>query len=90
MSDKKSQKEEGKTTADKIWSEIQELSLDLFALPNQKVSMHAKRVPIHDEMVHLKLSSQAVLAALEAALGAKYLIEPGEQYVAVKYSSPKV
>lgn len=87
--EKKSLKEEEKTKADKIWENIKDMNLDLFALPGQKVSMHAKRIPIHDEFVHLKLSSQAVLAALESVLGSKYLVEPGEQYVVVKQSLPK-
>lgn len=75
------------TTSDKIWGEIKDLSLDLFALPNQKVSMHTKRVEISPEMVHLTLSSQAVLASLETALGKKYTVEAGEKYVSVKYAS---
>lgn len=88
MSDKKTQTESSKeTTADKIWSEIKNLTLELFALPNQTVAMHVKRVPITDDTLHLTLSSQAVLAALDARLGGKYVVESAEKYVTVKYAS---
>lgn len=75
------------SSSDKIWSEIKDMTLDLFALPNQKVSMHTKRIEISPDVVHLTLSSQAVLASLETALGKKYVVEAGEKYVSVKYAS---
>ncbi len=54
--------------ADRIWDLIKDLDLEIFALPNQTVSMHCKREDILPNEVHLVLKSTAVLPALEEAL----------------------
>jgi len=58
------------TESDKLWEQMRGLPLDIFALPDQTVEMHAKRVPLAPDAVHLKLKSTAVLPALEIALRA--------------------
>ncbi len=61
------------TVAEKLWSKIKDLPIDIFALPNQTVKDHVKfekelaaAVP---DSVHLTLRSAAVRPALEESLG---------------------
>jgi hypothetical protein len=58
------------TESDKLWEKMRQLPLDIFALPDQTVEMHCKRVPLDPNSVHLKLKSTAVLPALEQSLRA--------------------
>jgi hypothetical protein len=65
--------EQETTAAQKIWNKIKDLSIDIFALPNQSVQDHVKRevgleraIP---DAVHLILKSAAVRPALEETLG---------------------
>lgn len=61
------------TGAEKIWKKIADLSIDIFALPNQVVQQHAKREvkmeKVDPSAVHLILKSAAVRPALEETLG---------------------
>jgi formate dehydrogenase maturation protein FdhE len=60
------------TAAEKIWEKIKNVPIDIFALPNQVVQMHATRIEKLEkaipDAVHLVLKSAAVLTALEEAL----------------------
>jgi hypothetical protein len=64
---------EQETTAQKIWNKIKDLSIDIFALPNQSVQDHVKREAglerATPDAVHLILKSAAVRPALEETLG---------------------
>jgi hypothetical protein len=67
------------TKADKIWNKIKDAQLEIFALPNQTVSMHVKRVNIDPNEVHLILKSSAALPALEDVLR-KVPLEQNEMF----------
>ena len=54
--------------ADQIWEKIKEQTIEMFALPNQTVTMHCKRVDITPHELHLILKSSAALPALEGVL----------------------
>ena len=54
-----------KTRADEMWDSIKNKPLSLFALPEKKVSEYVQRAPIVDNLLHLKLHSQAVWPPLE-------------------------
>ena len=54
--------------ADQIWDKIKDQTIEMFALPNQTVAMHCKRVDIAPNEVHLILKSSAALPALEGVL----------------------
>lgn len=56
------------TESDKIWNEIKDLVISMYALPGQKVSDHVERVKLSTKEVHLKLNSPSVIASLDAAL----------------------
>lgn len=81
-----------KTEADKIWEEISNVTLDLFALPNQKVSDHVEFLPVPGTTLYLKPKSSAVLPALETALVNKFVVSTndGNKYITVKRVEPKV
>lgn len=84
MIEKKNEKKIEPTVSDKLWDEIKNAPIDMFALPNQCVKQHVQRIKISPTEVHLKLKSTAVVASLEAALGLKYQVEVCEGYVIVR------
>lgn len=62
-------------TPDQIWEKIQNITLDIFALPDQKVYAYFKPVPIEPSKLYLSYSVPAALPSLEDAL--KFLFTQG-------------
>lgn len=62
-----------KTEAERIWDKIKDLPIDVYALPDQVVRMHARREEklekAFPDTLHLALKSGAVRHALEECLG---------------------
>lgn len=83
-----SQNSANPTQADKIWSEIKDLTINLYSLPNQKVSAYCSVLPISDKDLYLTSTVNAFLPALEASIGPKYLVELQDKYICVKYAEP--
>jgi len=73
-----------KSESDKIWEEIRRMPISLFALPSQTVEDHVERVPVPGKELLVKLTSSAVVAALEEAIGKKYEIEQAEGYTIIR------
>lgn len=71
------------TEAGAIWEEIREKSIDMFALPDQKVFMHVHPVNIEPSKLYLLLNSTSVLPSLETAIGKKYNVELVDRFVVV-------
>ncbi len=61
------------TVSSKLWDQIKDLPIEIFALPNQTVKDHVKREDgmekVFPEDVYVTLRSAAVYPALEEALG---------------------
>ena len=68
---------------DLTWKEIENIRLDLFALPDQVVNVHCRPIFIDSNKCYLETKSPAVLPALEAALSNKFDIEKADKYVIV-------
>jgi len=79
------EKKKASTEAEKIWEEIENLQIEMFALPDQKVSNYCKPFPVNPDPDKLYLISTAgsVLPSLEAALGNKYSVELVNKYLIV-------
>ena len=60
------------------------MTLNIYALPNQKVSNHVTVLEVPGDELYLKLKSTAVLPALEESLGSKYEVELSEKYTIVR------
>lgn len=71
------------TLAGEIWNEIKDKSIEMFALPDQKVNMHCHPVDIEPSKLYLLTTSTAVLPSLETALGKKYVVELVDRFVSV-------
>jgi hypothetical protein len=69
--------------AGKIWSEIKEKSIEMFALPDQKVADHCFPVNIEPSKLYLRTKSSAVLPSLEVSCGKNFLVELVDKYVTV-------
>jgi hypothetical protein len=80
------------TEAGRIWDDIKDREIFMFALPNQVVSQHAKPVLIDPSILHLILVSSAALPSLEEAVGrsdprrkiVSYQVELTDRFVVVK------
>lgn len=88
MSKNSTSKEETttKTEADQIWSEIKNKTIEMFALPDQKISHHCSPVTIEPSRLYVTTTATSVLPALEAALGPRYTIERLNQYLVISRS----
>jgi hypothetical protein len=72
------------TIADKIWDDIRDERLDIFALPKQFVEMYCEPVAIEpNAKLYLKFTVPAVLPALETALKDDYKVEMIDKYICV-------
>jgi hypothetical protein len=78
-----------KTPAEKIWDEIKDLTIEMFALPNQKVHQYCSPVTIDPSKLFLLTSAGSVLTALEAVVKPKYVVERQERFVVVTPASSK-
>jgi hypothetical protein len=74
-----------KSKADKIWDAIQNLKIDVFALPDQKVSDYCTRADVIPDQLFLIVKGGAVIIALEDTLKDKGkdlgILEPYEHFV---------
>ena len=66
------QAEKSLTESDKIWEEIKDLPIAMFALPNQFVQQHVVRVEVEPSSLYLKGKSPAVIAGLDEALNTSF------------------
>jgi hypothetical protein len=71
------------TEAGTIWNEIKDKSIEMFALPDQKVHMHATPVNIEPSKLYLTATSTAVLPSLEVAVGKAYVVELADRFLIV-------
>lgn len=71
------------TVAGEIWGEIQNLDIEMFALPNQKVHMHCHPINIEPNKLYLLTNSSAVLPSLEVSVGKKFAVELVDKFVVV-------
>lgn len=71
------------TEAQKIWEEIRQVQLNMFALPGQTVEMYCKVYPIEPSRVYMTVKVSAVLAALEDTLGKWYNFDTAGKFVLV-------
>lgn len=71
------------TNAGKIWDEIKGVEIDLFSLPGQTISIHAKPSVPDPESLFLSINSSAVLPAIEAAIQKRFKVELVDKYVVV-------
>lgn len=81
-----------KSEADKIWDEIKNLKLEMFALDNQFVHLYYKPVLLDPSKLHLTALTKATsaLPALETAVSPKYQTEQVDRFITVTLSPPKV
>lgn len=71
------------TPSDKLWSEIKDKRLEMFALPPQPVTSLVKRDHVEPSKLYLIPSASSVLPALEAALGPKFGLEIQGKWIVV-------
>lgn len=79
------------TEADSIWDEIKSLPIDVYAVQGQRVDQYVKKIDVPGSQLYIKISSSAVLPALEMSLantqwtrGKKYTVDVGDGFIVVK------
>lgn len=80
---------EAKTVADKIWEEIKDLKIEMFALPDQRVHHYCKPISIDPAKLFIIPTVGSFLPALEAVITPKYVVEKQDKYLLVSPSSTK-
>lgn len=71
------------TTAEKIWSSIKNIHIEMFGLPAQKIDAYCTPIFIDPNKLHLSYKIGALLPALETALASKYNVELADKYIVV-------
>lgn len=77
------EKEVKKFESDKIWEEIKDLPIEMFSLPNQKVSDYVTKVKLPGKHLTVTLKVSSVLTSLEYTLGSKFEVGQNEKFVTV-------
>lgn len=72
-----------KTEAQKIWDEIKDKPIAMYALPNQIVSQHCAPVTVEPSKLYLTIRSSATLPSLETAIGTKFSVDLADKFVIV-------
>lgn len=85
MTDKKQVEEVSE--GEKIWSEIKDKTIDIFALPNQVVSDHVKVAPAFFKAdpgkLYVTLKASAALPALEESVKKNFTVSQVDKWVTV-------
>jgi hypothetical protein len=71
------------TEAGAIWKEIKDKTIEIFALPDQKISQYATPSPVEPSKLYLLTRASSALPAIETAVGKNYLVELADKYVVV-------
>lgn len=71
------------TEASKIWNEIKDKDILMFALPNQKVSDYCSPVVVEPTKLYLLVTVSSVTPSLESAIGNKYSVDLVNKYTVV-------
>lgn len=66
--------------SDTLWNEIENLPIEMFSLPNQRVGMHVERLAGTNDEVYLRLKSPAALPGLEATLLAQRVVRTEKRH----------
>lgn len=77
------------TEADKIWAEIRNKPLALFALAGKTVAHFCTPTPIEPTKLFLTSTASAVLPELEATIGPDYVCEKQDRFIIVS-RTPKL
>lgn len=74
-----------KDEAEVIWTEIKDLPIDMYSIPNQTIKDHVKKLKVPGDQLLITLNSTAVLPALETAIqGRGFEFEQTEKYTIVR------
>ena len=71
------------TEAQKIWSEISGVELEMFSLPGQTVEKYCKPVTVEPTKLYVTATVQAVFPALETALRKKFTVEMAQKFIVI-------
>jgi hypothetical protein len=74
------------TVAEKIWEDIKDVTLNMFALPGQTAATYLVPVIVEPTKLYLEFKDKnatAVLPALEDAVGKKYGVSVAGRFICV-------
>lgn len=78
------------SNAEKIWSEIKDKEIFMFALPGKKVSDFCQPVMIDPSRCFLIFRASSVLPSLEEVIGKEYVCEAVDKYIVITRKSKNV
>lgn len=71
------------TEADKIWAEIKDFPINVYAVA-QQVHQCITKIDLPGDELFAKLKSSAVLPALETTLGKRFSVELADKYIIIR------
>ncbi len=84
------EKEVKNTEADKIWEEIKDLPIEMFSLPNQKISDYVTKINLPGKQLTVILKTTSVITSLEYAIGRIFDIDQGEKYITISRKEKEI
>ncbi|HEY5267967.1 MAG TPA: hypothetical protein VII94_02440 [Candidatus Saccharimonadales bacterium] len=75
------------TIAEQMWSEIRNLPIQMFGLPNQTVEQHCSFYAVDPNQLFLTIRSSATLPSLESAITPRFVVELVDRFIVVKRAS---
>lgn len=79
----KNTEEFNQTEAGSIWNELKDKQIEMFTLPNQKVSDYCEPFNVEPSKLYLTARSMAVYPALEAACGDRFVVSLVDRFISV-------
>jgi hypothetical protein len=71
------------TEAGKIWAEIKDKPINMFALPNQVIRQYCAPAIVEPSKLYLLSTAGSTLPAIETALGSAFTVEAVDKYITV-------
>ena len=72
-----------KTESNKIWDEIKDLKVSMFALPAKPVSSYCSQIEIDEKKLFLKFKVPSFLPLLEEVLAGSFEVDLMDKYIVV-------
>lgn len=83
MTSKQEKNEVQINMADQIWNEIKDLKIDIYSLPNQRISDHCTEIKIEPTKLYLQSKIPAIIPFLESIIPNKFQVYLVDKYICI-------
>lgn len=86
MEKKEKVEEKVLTESDRVWDTLKDLSIEIFALPNQPLTQFCKRVQVEPSKCYLTTTVPSLISTLETVLGPRFTVDKLDKYITVSFT----